>query len=65
MRVVKSRRRDPLALDHGLFWVGDSDDYLVSADEGLTLDELELWLDASRPIVPANAPVCITCRRPL
>lgn len=46
--LTRSRRRDPRALDYGLYWLArtkgqitDSDDSLLS---GVTLDEVEAYL---------------------
>jgi hypothetical protein len=43
--VQKSGRRDPRALDYGLYWLFEiGTDALVSAEEGMTLDQTEAWL---------------------
>lgn len=48
LRLVRSRRRDPLALDYGLYWLLPADDPTpntvhsgLSARDGLTLDQVE------------------------
>jgi hypothetical protein len=51
LRVEKSRRRDPHALDFGRYWIIDaSTNCLVAGANpngcpGMTLDEVEEWLD--------------------
>lgn len=46
MALRKSRRRDPRALDYGLYWLVDADRNLIVAGgaHGLTLDEVERHL---------------------
>lgn len=61
LRLAKSRRRDTGAPDYGLYWVADSDWYLVSPDEGMTLDETEAWLSAWRSQREPVA-ICMACR---
>lgn len=48
LALTRSRRRDPRALDYGLYWLSrgkgqitDSDDSVLS---GVTLDEVEAYL---------------------
>jgi hypothetical protein len=41
LSLTKSRRRDPLALDHGLYWLRRADDTLASPELGVQLDEVE------------------------
>jgi hypothetical protein len=42
MKLTRSRRRDPKALDYGLYWLTDlRTNELVSPEAGLTIDELE------------------------
>ena len=49
-RLEKSRRRDPDALDHGMYWLIDLDHGGVAHGSSalglpnLTLDEVEEWL---------------------
>ncbi len=47
LRLVKSRRRDPRALDYGTYWVvNPSTNLNLSGDLGLQgLDEVERFLD--------------------
>ena len=47
LRLIKSRRRDPKALDHGGFWLVDPElDVLVAGDEfGMELDAVEAYLN--------------------
>jgi hypothetical protein len=52
-RLRRSRRRDPLARDYGLYWILEPKrDRLVvrgsGFDNGMTIDEAEAWLN--RPI---------------
>jgi hypothetical protein len=49
LALTKSRRRDPRAIDHGLYWLHSADCTLVSPEQGVTLDEIETILDR-----PAN-----------
>jgi hypothetical protein len=42
LRLTKSRRRDPLALDFGRYWLTDDNNRGVAGDmNGCTLDEIE------------------------
>jgi hypothetical protein len=42
MRLVKSRRRDPYALDFGHFWLLDRAGTVVAGDlDGISLDDIE------------------------
>lgn len=40
----RSRRRDPRAIDYGLYWLVDDDGDLVSGELMLTIDEVEEFL---------------------
>ena len=45
-RLLKSRRRDPKAIDFGKFWITDLRNHQVYGDQwGATLDEIETWLE--------------------
>ena len=50
MRLIKSRRRDPRALDYGQFWLVDiyTNGAVTSGQFGISLDEVEEFLTASR-----------------
>jgi hypothetical protein len=50
MRLIKSRRRDPRALDYGQFWLVDAytNGAVTSGQFGISLDEVEEFLTASR-----------------
>jgi len=53
LRLVKSRRRDPYALDFGKYMLVDALDAVVAGagpagDPSLTLDEVEAWLRGER-----------------
>lgn len=42
MKLTRSRRRDPKALDYGLYWLTDSQTgEPVSPEVGLSIDEIE------------------------
>lgn len=42
MKLTRSRRRDPKALDYGRYWLTSlSTSELVSPEVGLTIDEIE------------------------
>lgn len=46
LRLVRSRRRDPRALDFGRYWLyREATGALLSPERGLTLDEIERRLD--------------------
>jgi hypothetical protein len=56
-RLEKSRRRDPMALDYGLYYIIDGpagqrgganwrSRELVTSEYGFTLDEVERWLSS-------------------
>jgi hypothetical protein len=44
-RLVKSRRRDPRALDYGMYWIVNEANVIEAGhNQGLNLDEVEAWL---------------------
>jgi hypothetical protein len=44
-RLVKSRRRDPRALDYGVYWIVNESNVIEAGhNQGLNLDEVEAWL---------------------
>ncbi len=45
LKLVKSKRRDPLAVDYNLFWLVDkkTNNYILSS-EGMTLPDIERYL---------------------
>lgn len=47
LTLRRSRRRDPRALDYGLYWLDRADGSQTSPN-GSTLDEIELYLTAPR-----------------
>lgn len=52
LRLVKSRRRDPNAVDFGQYWLTDPDTGgLVFGDQwGAELDDVEAWLAGGRGV---------------
>jgi hypothetical protein len=46
LRLIKSRRRDPYALDYGHYWLADisTNLLLIGGEWGVSLDEIEAWL---------------------
>lgn len=56
LRLVKSRLRDPRALDHGRFKIVDAGTHAVVAGVvpvyGLSLDDVETFLLGNHPAVP-------------
>lgn len=52
-RLVKSRRRDPRALDYGRFMIVDRDNRAVAGElntgRGLTIDQVESFLNGDGP----------------
>jgi len=44
LRIVKSRRRDPLALDYGRFWITGEHRVLLTPEHGVSLDDVEALL---------------------
>ncbi len=52
LKLTRSRRRDPRALDYGLYWLADArTSALESPEAGLTLDEVEQYLTSDVPRV--------------
>jgi hypothetical protein len=50
--LLRSRRRDPRAVDYGLYWVVDESTSVVVAwgsyyENGMDLDEVEEWLQTT------------------
>lgn len=46
-RLVRCRRRDPLAVGYGTYYITDATDRIVAGDPvkfGLTLNDVEMWL---------------------
>lgn len=48
LALAKSRRRDPRALDFGLYWLTDQDGAFVTPESGTDLDEIERYLTGQR-----------------
>jgi hypothetical protein len=51
-RLVKSRRRDPRAIDYGTYWIVDPKTNAIVAgggpsQRGMNLDDIEAWLTSS------------------
>lgn len=44
LTLTRSRRRDPRALDYGLYWIADANGATVSAKQGISLDDVEAFL---------------------
>lgn len=56
-QLVKSRRRDPRAVDYGARWIVDPQTGdVVAGDErrGMSLDEIEAWLTSDRDDLPSR-----------
>ncbi|MEU8220897.1 hypothetical protein AB0C47_34715 [Micromonospora taraxaci] len=52
LTLVKSRRRDPRALDFGVYWLADpSTSTMRTGERGLSLDEIEAYLVGDVPTV--------------
>lgn len=49
LRVTKSKRRDPMAWDYGLYWLVDANGRRVTADDGMDAEAVEAWLRGDRP----------------
>ena len=50
-RLVKSRRRDPRAVDYGAYWLTDQRSNTIAAGDpqrGMSLDDAEIWLTSDR-----------------
>lgn len=45
LKLTRSRRRDPRALDYGRYWLTDASGDLVTPEQGVTLDEIEAYLN--------------------
>ncbi|MCU1616787.1 MAG: hypothetical protein JWO98_4327 [Frankiales bacterium] len=49
LKLVRSRRRDPRALDYGLYWLTDvRTEAPVTPEGGVDLDEVERFLTGDR-----------------
>ena len=48
LSLTRSRRRDPLALDYGKYWLIHADGSRVTPLGGGTLDEIERYLTSPR-----------------
>ncbi|MGW2936071.1 hypothetical protein ACWDA7_30435 [Streptomyces sp. NPDC001156] len=48
LSLRRSRRRDPRALDYGLYWLDRADGTTATAPEGSTIDEIEHYLTTPR-----------------
>ncbi len=48
LTLTRSRRRDPRALDYGLYWLSDGGGEHVTDPEGIHLDEVERYLTSPR-----------------
>jgi hypothetical protein len=46
--LTKSRRRDPLAADYGLWWITNERGTLQTSKRGIDLDAAEAWLNGER-----------------
>jgi len=44
LRLIKSRRRDPRAVDYGRYWITGEHRMLLTSEYGVTLDEVEEYL---------------------
>jgi len=44
LRLIKSRRRDPRAVDYGRYWISGENRALLTSEYGVTLDEVEEYL---------------------
>lgn len=42
----KSRRRDPVMPDYGVYWIANAQGWLISPEQGTALEEVESWLDS-------------------
>lgn len=45
LKLSRSRRRDPRALDYGLYWLIDVNGAYVTDPKGVSLDEVEAYLN--------------------
>jgi hypothetical protein len=54
LKLTRSRRRDPRALDYGLYWLTDTrTNALVSPEAGLDIDATERFLTTDRTTTPS------------
>jgi hypothetical protein len=44
LTLSRSRRRDPRALDFGLYWLADANGVTVTSEQGIDLDAVEAYL---------------------
>jgi hypothetical protein len=57
LKLTRSRRRDPRALDYGLYWLAEiRSDTLVTSESGMTIDQIEAWLTQPRPLPTDTSP---------
>ena len=51
-RLMKSRRRDPQALDYGCYWIMNENNCLVAGDlcgrPDMTLEDVEAWIEPKK-----------------
>ena len=48
LTLTRSKRRDPRALDYGVYWIGDANNQaLLTNERGIDLDEVEKYLTGS------------------
>lgn len=48
LALTRSRRRDPHALDYGMYWLTDASGFYVTSRDGCSLDEIEQYLTRPR-----------------
>jgi hypothetical protein len=52
--LVLASRRDPRALDYGLYWLAQTrSNTMVTPEEGVTIDQIEDWLTRP-PTLPTD-----------
>ena len=58
LKLTRYRRRDPRALDYGLYWLAEvRSNTVVTPEKGMTIDEIEDWLTGpSTPPRDASPP---------
>lgn len=44
LMLTRSCRRDPLAIDYGVYWLADRERHLVSPEQGMSSDGVEAFL---------------------
>ncbi len=44
LTLTKSRRRDPRALDFGLYWLADANGVTLTPEQGIDIDGVEAFL---------------------